>query len=336
MFGFIRSISFTTQVFIPLLGLILFSIAWFLPGNLLSSTIYGNGFFYQPVDGWMYPLWGTMVRLPLWAQVVPAFLIAVFTSALLVQTDMKNLLMGTRSYAIGYVFLFLLVSGGHFFLFHPAILAAYFMALSIRFLLELYKDENAYPIVFAMGFSWGVAILLYPPVSLLSAGLFVGLLLMVSTGWRHWIACLMGIAVPAILTGFFWFLMGDLAYEVRTFFVWFEFRPTLIPALIAKDPFIAAWLGIILIWSVVASVKYRNPKIQSRQLFQTNFILFVSMLIMIFFMQTVSVEILWLFAIPVSFMMTFWSLKVERGWKRDLFFLSLLICFAFFRIRSLI
>jgi hypothetical protein len=336
MFGFIRSISFTVQAMIPVLALILFGIAFFLPGNLLSDSSYSNGFFHLPKDGWLYPLWTGMVRLPLWAQVAPSCLVAILTAGLFVQTDMKNLLMGVRSYAIAYVFLFLIASNGHFFLFHPAMLAGYFMLLSYRFLLDLYKEETGFSIVFAMGFSWGVAILLYPPVCFLVPAILLGLLLMVTTNWRHWLVVLMGIAAPVMLVAGFWSLMGDLGYEANAFFSWLKFRHTILPAFFSKEPFIAVWFGLILIWAIIASVKYRNPKIQSRQLFQANFLLFLSILLITVFLESVSVEVLWLLAIPVSYLISFWALKVDRGWLRDLFFVSMLLLFTFFRIRSLL
>lgn len=336
MFGFIRSISFTVQIMIPILGLILFGIAWFLPGNFQPGAVYGNGFYYLPPDGWLYPLWKEMARLPLWVQMVPSFLASILIAGLLVRTDMKNLLMGTRSYAIAYVFLFILSSNGHFFLFHPAALAGYFMILSYRFLLDLYKEETSYSLVFAMGFSWGIAILLYPPVCFLIPAILAGLLLMVSTNWRHWLVSFMGILVPVLLVGFFWHLMGNLDYQIAAFFSWFRFRYSLLPAFILKEPLIAGWYGIILIWTIIASVRYRNPKIQSRQLFQANFLLFVSILLLTVFLETVSMEILWLLAIPVSYLMTFWVLRVEKRWIRDLLFFTLLLSFVFFRIISLV
>ncbi|MFA6128968.1 MAG: DUF6427 family protein [Bacteroidales bacterium] len=336
MFGFIRSISLTVQVMIPVLGLIFFGTAWFFPGSLEPGTVYGNGFYYQPSDGWLYPMWLQMSRLPLWAQTVPSFLVAVLTAGLMVRSDMKNQLMGVRSYAIAFVFLFLLASGGHFFLFHPAMIAGYFMILSYRFLLDLYKEETNYPTVFAMGFSWGVATLLYPPVGMLFPALLFGLLLMVATEWRHWLVSLMGLVVPALLVSVFWFLTGDLAYQIDTFLSWFKMRHSILPPFITKEPLLGAWFGVMLVWIIVASIKYRNPKIQSRQLFQSNFLLFILTLFITFFLQTVSIEILWILIIPLTYMMTFWALKVERGWVRDLFFFTLILSFAFFRVRGLL
>ncbi|MDD4646235.1 MAG: DUF6427 family protein [Bacteroidales bacterium] len=336
MFGFIRSISYTVQAMIPILGLILFGIAWFVPADLQPGTIYGNGFFYQPADGWMYPLWLNMARLPLWMQVAPSCLVALLTAGLMVRMDMKNLLMGIRSYAIGFVFLFVLTSCGHVFLFHPAMIAGLFMLLGYKFLLDLYKAETSFSLVFAIGFCWGLAVLLYPPVSFLIPAMLAGLLLMVATSFRHWLVCLVGLMVPVLLVAAFWFLMGDLDYETTTFLSWFKFRTSFIPGFIDKQPFIAAWLGLILIWILIASAKYRNPKVQSRVLYQANFLLFISILTITVILESVSVEILWILIIPVTFLMTFWALRVEKWWKRDLLFISLLLSFAFFRIQGLI
>jgi hypothetical protein len=33
--------------------------------------------------------------------------------------------------------------------------------------------------------------------------------------------------------------------------------------------------------------------------------------------------------------MTFWALEVRKGWVRDLFFITLLLSFAFFRVKGL-
>lgn len=332
MFGFIRSVSFTTQAMIPVLGLTLYAIAWFLPGNLVPGDSYGNGFFYQPSEGWLNVLSTEMVQLPLWAQMVPSFLITVLTAGLLVRTDMRDMLMGSRSYAIAYVFIFLATSGGHSFLFHPAMLSGYFIVLSYRFVLDLYKKENGYSLVFGMGFSWGVALLLYPPALLLTPAIMIGLLLMIPTVWRHWLVAFLGIIIPSLLVAVLLFLLGSLENEGYSFLAWFKIRQIRLPEFILKEPFIAVWVGLILIWTFIASVNYRNPRIQSRRLFQANFVLFVFILLMSASLETVTAEVLWLLVIPVSYLMTFWALRVRKGWLRDFFFISLLLSYFLFRV----
>ena len=336
MFGFIRSISLSVQVMIPILGLILFAVAWFLPGSMQPGDALGNGLYYLPKEGWLYTHWFGMAHLPLWIQIVPSYLTAIITALLLVGNDMKNLLMSRRSYAVAIVFLFLLGSGGHFFIFHPAFIAGLLMVLSQRYLLNLYRRESDFSLVFMIGFTWGTAVLIYPPLIMLTPAILYGMLVMVATGWRHWIVILMGLVIPALLAAACWYLLGDLDYEVQTWLSWFKMRHTGLPAFIIKEPFIAVWFGLILIWILIASSKYRNPKIQSRQLFQTNFLQFLFTLIIVVFMDTVSVEFIWVMIIPLSYMMTFWVLEVKRWWVRDLFFLSLLVSFAFFRFRGLL
>ena len=84
MFGFIRSISFTVQIMVPVVGLILFGVAWLLPGNLQPGDTYGNGFFYLPSEGWLYTLWQGMARMPLWSQMAVSCLTAIHTAGMLV------------------------------------------------------------------------------------------------------------------------------------------------------------------------------------------------------------------------------------------------------------
>jgi hypothetical protein len=159
---------------------------------------------------------------------------------------------------------------------------------------------------------------------------------MVSTNWRHWLVCIMGLALPGVLASVCWYLLGDLSYEVRTFFSWFKLREFALPAYLLKEPFVAAWMLLLVVWTVLATMRYRNPKIQSRQLFQHNFLLFVNILVVAVLMKTVAIEFTWLLVLPLSYFMTFWALEESRGWVRDLFFFSLIAAFVFFRIRGLI
>ena len=336
MFGFIRSISLATQVMIPVFGLILFVAAWFAPGNLQPGDSYGNGFFYLPAEGLIYSFWQKIAAFPQWVQILPSFLVALVTAILLVSNDLRNLLMGRRSFAVAFVFLFLIGSSGYYPLFHPAFLAGMLMVMSQGYLLNLYKQENEYSHVFAVGFTWGVAIILYPPALFHLVAMLAGLLLMVGSGWRHWLVIILGLALPSLIACAGFYLTGDLGYEIDTFLSWFQWRDSILPSFLMKDQSIAIWLGVIFLWIVVASIRYRNPRIQSRQLFLSNFLLFISILLSAVFLESVSTEFLWLITIPVSYLMTYWALEAKKGWLRTLFFLSLVVLFAWFRFSGLL
>lgn len=335
MFQFIRSSSFTAQVMIPFVGILLFAVVWFLPASLVPGSQYGNGFYYLPQDGWIYAQWQELARFPLWVQVLPTLVLAVVTALVLVQQDLRNLLMGRRSYGIGYLFLFLIASSGHLFLIHPAFVSGFLVLLGIGNLAALFKKETKFEMVFGLAFSWSLAILLYPPLVFTLPVIFIGLAVMVSPVWRHWVTALLGLILPVLLCLGVFYLMGELDYQVSSFLDWFRFRTTWPPEFLTREPFIAVWFGLLLFWIITASVKYRNPKVLSRQLFLVNFFHFFLVLLMVILVETVSVEVFWLMLCPVTYLMTFWALELRRNWVRNLFFMSLLASFVFFRIRGL-
>jgi len=336
MFQFIRSSSFTAQAMVPVTGVLLFAAGFLFPGSLTSGPVYGSGFYYLPADGWLYSHWSQLAKLPLWVQILPTFILAVMTAWWLIRQDMKNLLMGRRSYGIGYVFMFLLVSQGHLFLFHPAFLSAFLMLLGTGYLITMFKQETMYELVFGFSFTWGTAVLIYPPAAMLVPVIIIGLAVMVSATWRHWTVALMGLILPASVCSAVFYLTGDLDYQITSFFTWFRIRTALIPPFLNKEILIAAWFGILVVWMIVASVGYRNPKVLSRQLFMVNFFHFMLVIVMVALLDTVGVEAFWLMLVPLTYFITFWALEVRRNWVRDLFFFSLTASFVFFRIRGLI
>ena len=123
MFKFVRSSSFAAQIMIPVIGLLFFAAGWFFPARMAPGEVYGNGYYYLPTDGLLYNWLKLLATLPLWVQVVPTFLLAVFSALSLIRDETRNLLFGRRCYGIGYVYLFLVASGGYLLLAHPAFLA---------------------------------------------------------------------------------------------------------------------------------------------------------------------------------------------------------------------
>jgi hypothetical protein len=203
-------------------------------------------------------------------------------------------------------------------------------------MLAHYKTESNYSNSFGVGFTIGLGTLLYPPLIFVLPLLGAGIGLLVSTTWRHWAALIWGLVMPPGIAAFILMLTGNLAYQAGSFLNWFEFSVELPPDFIREQPFLAAWFGLILIWIIIASIGYRNPRIQSRQLFMVNFFLFVILVAISLFMKSISSEITWFLIIPVSFLITFWSLNVRKGWLRDLFFLSMMGSWLFLQLKDLV
>ncbi len=325
MFRFVKSISLATQLLVPVFAFILFAPGYFSPEA---------GDFFRPNEGLVYGFWEYMAGLSSWIPLLLSGVAALVSAMLLSAIDLRNLLMGQRSFAIAFVFLFLLASSGQAYFFHPAFLSGLFVLLSNRFLLELYKTESSYTLTFSTAFYWSLGGMLYPPLLLTVPVLFAGLILMGAPDLRHWLVLLTGLAVPFGLISAVWFLSGNLDYQFSSFVSWFSLREEVIPGFIRANPYIAIWLGLVVFWILVASIGYRNPKIQSRRLFLINFIQFVLLLVTTILIETVKTEIAWLLIIPVSYLLTFWVLDIKKPWKRDLFFITLILSWLFFLLKG--
>ena len=325
MFRFIKSISLASQILVPVIALILF-----IPVPFLTH----ESRFAVPPNGMHNEIGLLINQLPGWASALIAFLLTLFGAVRLNDGDLKHLLMSRRSYAISFVFIFLTASSGQAFYFHQAFLAGIAILVGNKYMLDLYKSETTFPLIFSLAFSWGLAGLIYPPVFFILPATIVGMVLMGSNTLRHFLVFLAGLVTPAGMLLAVWFLTGNLGYELNSLTYWFSFRLNPLPGFIRDNWLISAWLALIFIWIVIASAGYRNPRVQSRRLFQANFLQFILTLAVALLVVPVGPEIIWLLLIPVTYLFTFWVLEVEKGWKRDLFFISLLISWLVFLLND--
>ncbi|NLO69011.1 MAG: hypothetical protein GX098_10670 [Bacteroidales bacterium] len=315
MFRFIKSISLVVQILVPVIALI-----FFLPVPFLSL----EPPYAIPQDGIHHDIGQVISRLPHWAPVLASLLVTLAAALMLNTSDRKHVLTGRRSYAIAFVFIFLIASSGQAFFFHPAFLAGLLILNGNRYLLEQYKTESSYPLVFSQAFNWSLAGVIYPPVFFILPAVVIGMVLMGSATLRHFLVLLAGLITPIILVLAIWFLTGQLDYEMASIQEWFALRIDFIPNFLRSNWLILGWLLLILVCIIIASVGYRNPRVQSRRLFQVNFIQFILTLGIPFFVPLVGPEIIRILLVPGTYFLTFWLLEVDREWKRNLFFIMML------------
>jgi hypothetical protein len=325
MFRFIKSISLASQILVPVIALILFIPVPFLTHEARIAV---------PPDGMHNEIGLLINRLPGWTSALIAFLLTLFGALRLNGGDLKHLLTGRRSYAIAFVFIFLIASSGQAFYFHQAFLAGIAMLVGHKYLLDLYKSEASFPLIFSLAFSWGLAGLIYPPVFFILPATIVGMVLMGSNTLRHFLVFLAGLITPTGMLLAVWYLTGNLGYELNSLTYWLSFRSDPLPGFIRDNWLVFGWFMLLFIWIFIASAGYRNPRVQSRRLFQANFVQFILTLAVALLVAPVGLEIIWLLLIPVAYLLTFWLLEVDKGWKRDLFFLSLLASWLVFLLNG--
>jgi hypothetical protein len=100
--------------------------------------------------------------------------------------------------------------------FYPALLASFFLVLSLRRIAASYKKESALSNVFDAGFFIGIATLFYPPLVVYILFLWIAILTMRSLIWREWVVAMIGFILPlgfTITSGYLFFNNGAVWYN---------------------------------------------------------------------------------------------------------------------------
>ena len=313
MFGFVRSPLATIQVLIPVIGLILF-----IPGfaNLQLPVPYQH-----TGEGWFYLQWKAMLEWPIFVQVGIGLMCLAVLTILLVNLDQRFQLSGGRTFILSFVILFLASSNGHLFRYHPAMLAACFLSLSYYYLVVLYKTSQPGFTLFNMAFSYGMAVLIYPPLIIVIPAMMLGMLLNVTPVWNNWTLLITGFSAPFLLVWIVFHTLLHQTYVANGFFRWFEIRKEWPAEVVNLSPILILWIAGFILFILIASSSYRNLKNISRQFYLVLVVQFALSLIAALLFQTVSFEIFWIWIIPASFLFTLWIYKMRKGFGRELFFL---------------
>ncbi|MCD6333449.1 MAG: hypothetical protein J7L89_09265 [Bacteroidales bacterium] len=324
MFAFVKSPRIGAQVMIPVIGLLLFMPAFFhqsLPDPLVHTG-----------EGFLYSLWKELIDGPLWIQIAATLLTALLTVLLLIVIDARHRVIEDQSFAVPWVFIFVITSSGQFFRLHPAYPAALFLLLSYHYALELYESRKPQFAVFNMVLMYGISVLIYPPLLwLIPLVLLAGMMMSTEGRFRIWIF-LAGMAAPFLFALATFYLTGGGKYVFQDFFRWFEFRHTWPPVWITVRPRFWIWLAIMTGWILWGSLHFRSQKNLSRQFFLLLFVQFLICTAAMIMMETVGTEMIWIIVLPVSFLMANWIQRARSGWFRDLFFLFLLGFWIFFNL----
>lgn len=231
--------------------------------------------------------------------------------------------------------IFILLSGlfPQYQVLNPAIFGAMFLMLAIRRIMETYRaPEIAYGF-FDAGLFIGTGSLFYASLLWFSILLVVGVALLRAVNMKEIIISLIGVITPYLLTfGIYYLLDKDLndLWSIINYNLFgitgnFEFsRLTIVTLLI---------IGLITFRSLGFLFMVMNAKkIQSRKTFYLLLWLLMISLVIFFALPAVSVEIIWITGIPVSYFLAHYFVFVKKKIIPEIFFTLLVILIALIQI----
>ena len=162
-----------------------------------------------PYDG----LFGWVINQPFWSAAAAAVL--VFIQAMIVNrlADFFRL-MNDRSWLPGMAYALVASALPDFQFLSPPLIAATFIALSLRSVFLTYKSPKSAVLVFDSAFWVAVSSVFYPKALMLIVALFIAVGVMRSWRLRDQFAFLTGIFVPVFL-GWLWYFWNDLGALYR-------------------------------------------------------------------------------------------------------------------------
>lgn len=150
---------------------------------------------------------------PFWSAIAAAVL--VYCQALIVNGLADSFrLMGDRNWLPGMAYVLAASALPDFQFLSPPLVAATFVAFSIRKIFETYKSPKSATLVFDTTLWVAVSSLFYPKAILLTPALFISIGVMRSWNMRDQVAFVCGFLVPLILA-WLWYFWEDLGGEFR-------------------------------------------------------------------------------------------------------------------------
>jgi hypothetical protein len=319
---FFRTNGAQMIVIIPIIGILL----WL--GPLLNTS--------------KIPLLSDQIRLSLYdtlfgfvqsmefIQKLIAFVLVLAIAFLLVRLNTRFIIINNRTYLPALVYLLIISGIPDIQKLNPALISTFLMLLIIELILDSYRYESLFYGFFTAAFFLGIGCLIYPFLIFYLITLWAGILLLRKFNWREWVFSIIGFVTPFLFAFSYYYIFEDkLAYVFEQYVPFFrnsyDFQ--------GYTPQVYVFVGIITFVMLIASQfllqAYSARKILSRRAFSLLFWLFLNSLALFFIVDPASVEIIYIAAIPLSFLLSnYWVFVKATFWGN--LFLILFILSAFF------
>ncbi|MHC1703194.1 MAG: DUF6427 family protein [Tenuifilaceae bacterium] len=253
------------------------------------------------------------------------FVIMMITAFLLLQINSKHIIIKQRTYLPAFIFI-ILVSG---FLplqrINPTVFASFFLVFAFDHILSLYHKENVLDNLYKAGFFIALATLFYAPVIFYLAAVFLSIISIRTFNIREWLVSIIGFLTPWFFFFFYhYYFNSDLtiSYRILVYNLFTEINQNYTGTLFYI--FCGYCIILFIITGLFLLNSLPNQKISVRKYHGVFFWFNLVTALIVLFVPSCSIEILYIAAIPVSFQFAhYFTLSNRKFWPS--FFFILLI-----------
>ena len=318
---------------------VIFLIAAVFTAVWISAFIHPSDVSASNFDSDPMPLYGLLTVLAAKSNflgVVISFLMAALISFLLVNFNTTSFFINERTYLPALIFI---LAGGFFPEYqslNPALPASLFLMLSIIRIIDGYRKPGIANNFFDAGILISTGSLFYANLIWFGLLILIGIALIRAVNISEVTITILGLFTPYLLTFGVYYVMGN---DIRVLLTLignnlfrrtegYLFTPLTIIALI--------FAAIIIVVSMTdLFILLNSKKIKSRKTFSLLIWAFLISVIIYFILPSVSVEMIWITAIPVSYFLAHYFVFIKKKLIPEIFLSGIFILILIIQISYL-
>jgi hypothetical protein len=233
----------------------------------------------------------------------------------------RFIIIGSRTYLPTFLFLITVSAYQPLQQLNPAIIACFFLVYCLEIMFGTFKKEGlAYKFFYAT-FLISIASLFYARSAYMLFIIWAGLSILRAFNWREWAFTVLGFIVPYIFLFSFYYLNGQNLQEN-----WTGIMENVMPDRQNANPgiYYMIFYGYLLFMLALASLRMvsinQGLKIYIRKFYRLNFWVFVITLLFWYVLYNRSLEFVYFFSVPVSYILTHYLFSLRSRLIGDIMF----------------
>jgi hypothetical protein len=235
---------------------------------------------------------------------------------LLVRLNTKFILINNRTYLPAIIYILITSGIPDIQKLNPALLSAFAILFVFEVILDSYRFKGLFYDFFTASFVIACASLIYPFIIFFIVILWVGIILIRQFNWREWVFTIFGLLTPLLLELSYYYVVHNRASIIVEKYSIFYTTPFHYAGYTNETYLFLGIIGLLLVVTSVFMLQVLTTrKIVSRRAFVMLLWMFTNTLGVFFIIRQVSVEIIYIIAIPISFLFSnFWVYVKSIFW----------------------
>ncbi len=266
-----------------------------------------------------------------------AFSLVLLMSFMLVRFNTAVFFINERTFLPAVIYILLSGLFPQYQHMNPVLIGAVFLMLAARKIMDSYRFQGVAYDLYDAGLFVGTGSLFYADLIWFGLLIIIGIVLLRTANFREILISVLGLATPYVLIFGLYYVLGKDISSLLSVIQYNLFASS--PDYIFTRITIAVLfiLGFLIFFSIFHLLSLMNAKkIKSRKTFYLFLWLFFISGILYVILPSVSVEIIWITGIPVSYFMSHYFVFIRKKLISELFFILLFILIGIVQVLAIV